>query len=139
MHFDAALERVPARFVGEFGEIEIGGEFAVETGKQIEVESGGYAGGVIVSEQLGSHVLHQIGSEEQGVARAEYFSDVAKETFAGSAIEIADGAAEEKDQQVAGGFALVGDGAQAIEIGLLVADDADEVDVAEFFFAGFQS
>src|SRR5579883_3290763 len=124
MHFDAALERVPARFVGEFGEIEIGGEFAVETGKQIEVESGGYAGGIIVSEQLGSDVLHQVGSKEQGIARA--------------AIEIAGRAAEKKHEKVIAGLAVAGDGAQSIEIRPLEPDDADKVDVAEFLFAGLQ-
>ncbi len=138
MHFDAALERVPARFVGEFGEIEIGGEFAVETGKQIEVESGGYAGGIIVSEQLGSDVLHQVGSKEQGIARAEDFPDVTEETFARAAIEIADRAAEKKHEKVIAGLAVAGDGAQSIEIRPLEPDDADKVDVAEFLFAGLQ-
>src|SRR5579884_1674179 len=138
MHFDAALERVPARFVGEFGEIEIGGEFAVETGKQIEVESGGYAGGIIVSEQLGSDVLHQVGSKEQGIARAEDFPDVTEETFARAAIEIADRAAEKKHEKVIAGLAVAVDGAQSIEIRPLEPDDADKVDVAEFLFAGLQ-
>src|SRR5581483_6993990 len=111
MHFDAALERVPARFVGEFGEIEIGGEVAVETGKQIEVESGGHAGGIIVSEQLGSDVLHQVGSKEQCVARPEDLTNVTEETFARAAIELADRAAEKKHEKVIGGLALAGDSA----------------------------
>lgn len=139
MHFDAALDAVPARFVSKLRKIESRAQLAIEPGKQIEIESGRDSGGIIVSKQLNGDILHQIRAKKEGVASPQDFADIAEEILAGIAIEIADSAAEKKDEEVVAAFALVGHGPQSVEIRALVPDDADEVEIAELFFTGFQS
>src|SRR2546430_6084344 len=97
MHFDAALLRVPAGFVSEFLEAEIGAELAIDASENVHAERGGDACGVVVRKQLRGDIFFEIGADEKGIARRENGADLPKATVGGGAIEIAGGAAEKKN------------------------------------------
>ena len=48
MHFDPAQHVVPARFVGEGVDRNVGAELAVDPVEQVEVELGGHALGIVI-------------------------------------------------------------------------------------------
>ena len=135
MHFDAALFRVPAGFVSEFLEVEIGAEFAIDASEDVHVERGGDAGGVVVREQLCGDIFFEIGADEKRIARREDRADMPEKIVGGGSIEITDGAAEKKNANGIARFAAIDDRLQAFEIRLFETDDVDEVDLAKFLFA----
>src|SRR5882672_2491030 len=135
MHFDAAFFCVPAGFVSEFLEVEIGAEFAIDASEDVHVERGGNASGIVVREELCGDIFFEIGTDEKGIARRENRADLPEKIVGGGAIEIADGAAEEKNADGIARFAAIDDRLQAFEIRLFKTDNVDEIDLAEFFFA----
>ena len=126
----------PAGFVSELLEIEIGAEFAIDAREDVHIEGSGDAGGIVVGEQLCGDVFLEVGADEKGIAGRQDRTHLAEKIVGRGPIEIADGAAEEKDADGVARLAAIDDGAKAFEIRLFETDDVDEVDLAEFFFAG---
>ena len=132
MHFNAACFFVEDGQVLELLQLEVGAEFAIDAREKIEIESGGDTDWVVVSGYQCLFGLEHIRAEEQRIAGLENLAQIAKEVGAGEAIEIADGAAEEEDEQMFTRGAAGGDFTQTVEIFALEADDADAIDVPEF-------
>ncbi len=109
MHFDAAFFCVPAGFVSEFLEVEIGAEFTIDASEDVHVERGGDASGIVVRKQLCGDIFFEIGADEKGIARRENRADLSKKIVGGGAIEIADGAAEKKNADGIARFAAIDD------------------------------
>jgi len=57
--------------MGELFQVEVGAEFAIDAGEDIQVERGSHASGIVVGEQLNFNTFFEIGAEEQGIARFE--------------------------------------------------------------------
>ncbi len=62
---------VPARFVLELAQLEIAAQLAVDAAEQIEIESAGDAGGIVVGHQHAVAFLYQVGADQQRVAGKE--------------------------------------------------------------------
>jgi hypothetical protein len=118
--------------VRELLEVEIGAQFAINAREKIEIESGGDTDGVIVGVNQSLSGLEHVRAEEKRVAGQKNPADAVKKIGTGSAIEVADVAAEEEDEKVLAGGAAGGDFTEAIEILALETDNADAVDVAKF-------
>ena len=96
--------------------VEVGVELAVHDVQHVAVELGGDAGGVVVGGDEPVDVLHEVGAEQERVAGAEPGRELGEERGARRRREVADRAAEERDQAAAAG-------GQRAEVALEVADD----------------
>ena len=67
--------RIPDGAVGERVEVEVAAELAVDPDQQVAVERGGHAERIVVGEQQVALRLHEIGAEQQRVARRERRAD----------------------------------------------------------------
>jgi len=132
MHFDAAGGFIENGDVLELGNVEIGANFAIETSEDIEIEGSGDADGVIVGSDERGDGLHKIRAEEERIAGAKSFANAGKKIDASRAIEIADGAAEEKDEEVLICFAACDDFLKTLKIFAFKTYDMDALNVAEF-------
>src|ERR1039457_410544 len=65
MHFDTTRVAIDPRYVGELTQVKIGFEFAVDTGKQIQVKSGGYSEFVVIGRDQLLGGLFQVRPQEQ--------------------------------------------------------------------------
>ena len=74
-------------------------------------------------------------ASKQRIAFLQDGAHFAKKLIAGGAVEIADGAAEEKHEQAFAFAAALGHFLQSLEIGALESDQADHVHLAEFLLA----
>jgi len=79
-------------------EVEVGTEFGVQHGQDVLVERGGDPGGVVVGGDQCGRILYEIGAEQQRVAVAEAPAHGGEELAALSGEQVADGAAEEGDE-----------------------------------------
>ena len=103
-------------------EVEVGVELAVEHAQHVAVELGGDARGVVVRGDEAVDVLHEVGAEQERVARRETARDRRRGTSrVRLGREVADGAAEERDDAASAGGDLV-------EVVLEVADDRVHLD-----------
>ena len=116
VHLDPLLVLVPLGHVGEAVGREVAVELAVEDVEDVAVELGGDAGGVVVGGDEAGRVLHEVGAEEEPVARRHLVGELLEELGARGRHEVADGAAEEGDHRRALHR-------QATEVLLEVADD----------------
>ena len=135
MHFDSPFRIIPACFVLETAQIEIRAQFPVDPRQQIHIECRCYARRVVVSEQLQLDALLQVCAEQQRIAGTQKRPHLAQKLFARLAIEVADRTPKEQHQQVVLLLASFSHGAQPFQIRLLVADNAYEIDLSQFFFA----
>src|SRR5262249_46993134 len=120
----------------ELLQIKICSEFAIDTREKVHVESGGDARWIVIGEKLNFCTFFKVGAKEQGIARFEDGSNLAKELVGGRAIKVADSAAEKQDADMLTGFTPVNDGTQPFQIWLFETDDVDQFDLSEFLFAG---
>ena len=127
MHLNAALGGVPADAVGEGGEAEVGVEFAVEAGEDVEVEGSGDTGGVIVGSEDGGEALlaagREVGAEEEGVAGLKVGAQATENDGGFVGREVADAGTDVEGENAAadGGLgrpALRGDGGVVKGVGL---------------------
>jgi|ERR1700693_5674724 len=132
MHFDAAGAFIENRDVLKLRNVEIGADFTIEASEQIEIESCSDADGVVVGGDERGDGLHKIRAEEERVPRVESFANAGKKIDASRAIEIADGATEEKDQEMLISFAACDDFLKTLKIFPLEAYDVYALNVAEF-------
>jgi len=136
MHFDAAGVVVDAGDMSELAQVEIGIEFAIDAGEQVEIESGGHPQFVIVCpEQLGDWFF-QIGAQKEGVTRAQSTPNLGQEFNAGMAIKIPNRASQKQHEEMLPALPASGHLQQAIQIFALKTYDTDGIDVAEFAHAG---
>ncbi len=131
VHFDAVRCFVEDGDVGELRKVEVGAEFAIDASQEVEIEGSGDSDRVIVGANQGLHGFEHVGAEQQLVAGQENLTQIVEEIRAGGAIEVADGAAEKKDQQMFASHPARSDFAETVEIFAFEADHADAVDVAE--------
>ena len=131
MHFDAAGELVENGDVLELGNFEISADFAIEASEHVEIEGSGDADGVVVRGDERGDGLHKIRTEEQRIAGTESFTNAGKKIDAGRAVEITDGAAEEKYQEVLIFFATSDDFLETLKIFAFKTDDMDALNVAQ--------
>ena len=89
---------VPERHVGEPADVEVGPEVAVEHPQAVADELLGDAAGVVVGRDQPVGVLDQVGAEQQPVAGLAGVGERAEEGAPLLDVEVADGAAEERDQ-----------------------------------------
>ena len=82
--------------------------------------------------------LLQIGPEQERIAGAQSGPHLAQKFFARIAVEVADGAAEKEHQNMVALVAPFSHRAQPFEVGLFVTDDAHQIDMRQFLFAGGQ-
>lgn len=132
MHFDAAGGCIENRDVLKLGNVEISANFAIEASEQIKIKSSGYADGVVVGSDERGDGLHKIRAEKQRIPRVESFANAGKKINAGRAVEIADGATEEEDQEMLIFFAACDDFLKTLKIFPLEAHNMDALNVAEF-------
>ena len=71
MHLDPALRVVENRLVPEAVEIEIGAEFAVGAGQQVQVECGGHPGGVVVGRHQPRAILAKVDADDEAATARE--------------------------------------------------------------------
>jgi hypothetical protein len=116
-HLDPAPVGVPERHVLERRRVEVGTQFAVDDVQHVAVELGGDAGRVVVGGNQHVRRLHQVGAEEQPLARIQFGAQVVQELGAFGGHQVADGSAEERHQPGAAGR-------QRGEVPGEVADDA---------------
>ena len=146
VHLYAGVLGVPAGAVGEAGGVEVRAEIAVETGKDVAVEGGGDAGGIVVGGEEGGDGLvgagGEVRAEEEGVAGAELGAEVAEEIGGLPRGEVADGGADVEGEGEGVAVARVGAGegeGRGGVVGDLRADgDAGDVrfDAGGGFFEG---
>ena len=100
----------------ECSDVEVGVELAVQHAQDIAVELGGDAGRVVVRGNEPIDVLHEVGAEQERVAGRKTARHLGEELGAFLGREVADRAAEERDDAASAGGDLV-------EMVLEVADD----------------
>ena len=103
LHLDASGSGVPDGAVFEVGEVEVGGELAVEAGQQIQVKCRGDAFGVVVGAQEHVGVLAQVDADEQAALGAHEAADRAQQLRGLVGGEVADRRAREVDDGAARG------------------------------------
>ena len=96
-HLDPLVLAVEQRDVLEVVGVEVGVELAVEHAQHVAVELGGDALGVVVGRLEHARVLDEVGAHQQVVLRAEQARDLAQEAAPAARREVADRAAEERD------------------------------------------
>jgi hypothetical protein len=94
-------------------------ERAVEDAQQVAVELGRHPGGVVVGGLDDGWILDQVGTQEQVVPGSEQRADLHEHAPARAGREVADRAAEQRDEARG-----VPDALDVIEVSLEVADDA---------------
>ncbi len=100
VHFDAALVFVPARFMLEVAQLEIAAQLAIDAPQQIEIERAGDADGVVIGHQHAVAVLYQVRADAAACRRAASARRRSRRNSErASALEIADGAAQEQHQE----------------------------------------
>ena len=132
MHFDAAGFFIEDCLMRKPLQVEVGAEFAIDAGKEVEIKGGGNADRVVVRDNQFLNWLEHVGAEEKRVPGLENEAQIAKKVRAGGAIEVADVAAEKENEQMFARSAASGDFAETVEIFPFEADNADAFDVAEF-------
>ena len=80
-------------------EIEIAAQLVVDPAKQIAVERRGDPQRIIVGEEQFAFGFHQIGAEQQRVARAQRPADAGEQIVRGLRREVADVRSEEQDHE----------------------------------------
>src|SRR5437016_3466226 len=96
VHLDAMALGIIEGVVTETREIEVSVELAIDARKQVEVEPGGNARGVVVGRIEDARILYEIDPDDQGRAPAQDASAMAQEGAGFMRLEIADGRAGEK-------------------------------------------
>ena len=96
-HLDAVLGLVVAGDVVERGEIEVTSEVAIDHRQDVAVERGGDTGGVVVRCDQPLAILDQVGPHKERVTGDHRAGQLAEEPGPACAIEVADGATEERD------------------------------------------
>ena len=132
VHFDTVRCFIEDGEVRELRKVEVGAEFAIDSGQEVEIEGGGDSNRVIVSVNQGLYGFEHVGAEQKRVAGLENLAQIVEEVRACGAIEITDGAAKKEDEQMFARGPARGDFAETVEIFAFEAYDADAVDVAEF-------
>ena len=122
-HLDPLVVGVPQRHVLEGVVVEVGVEPVVEGEQHVAVEVGRDARRVVVGGHDPLRVLHDVGAEQQAVARLEHPRDGCEEAGALVREQVADGAAEE-------GHEARPTGRQPVDVVLEVAHDAQDLGVA---------
>ena len=89
---------VEPRHVLEAVEHEVAAELTVDDSEHVPVELDRDPGGVVVRRLDTGGVLHEVGPEQECVARAESRPQLAEEARALRADEVADRAAEKRDE-----------------------------------------
>ena len=117
-HLDPLVLGVEQGDVVEVLGVEVGVELAVEDAQDVAVELGGDALLVVVGGLQHARVLDQVGAHQQVVVGAEQAADRAQEATAAAGLEVADGAAEERDDP------RPDRRGHAVEVALEVADHA---------------
>ena len=139
MHFDSRQPLVVARFVGEMGDIEMAFEFAIDAREDIEVERGGDPDGIVVcADQFGPR-FDEIGAEKKAIARLHVLADAPQEHGGLGAVEIADGAAEKKQQRALAVLSAGHRHIDPVEVGRFDRFDADALHPAQNFDATVES
>src|SRR5208283_4392802 len=138
MHLDAPRVVIDPGYVGKLVQVKVGLEFAIDSGKQVQVESSRHPEFVIVGlEQLGAGLL-QVGSEKKRIAGLENSPHFGQELHTRTTIKVSNCAPEEQHEQALAFLAIRRHVQQAIEIFALKTENADGIDVAQFPFAHSQ-
>ena len=107
------MVRLEHRDVLEAVDVEVGVELAVHHREHVLVELGGDALRVVVRGFEAVDVLHEIEAEQQVVVGAEPVGDLAQELARAPGGEVADRAAEERDEPAAAAGDRCRDGARS--------------------------
>src|SRR5271165_3287268 len=99
MHLDASGAAIDSCFMGEIAQVEIGIEFTVDTGQQIQIESGRDAEFIIVGAYQLRIGFFQIGPQEQRIARFQDSSHFCEKLETRVTVKIPDRAAKEQYQE----------------------------------------
>src|SRR5262249_29493378 len=102
VHLDAAFGFVVEGVVAELPQVEVGPEFAVDVGQEVEVEGGRDPPGVVVGRLEDGAVLLEIGGEQQAAGGADDPGDVGEQIGRLGRAEVADGRAGKVDDAVRG-------------------------------------
>src|ERR1700690_351381 len=116
-------------------QIEFAAQFAIDSREQILVECGGDACRIIVGEQQLRNRLDEVRREQKRIAFAENGAHLAKELISRGPVEIANRAAEKKNQQLFAITATRGHFLQALQIRALKSNNAHGAHLAEFLAA----
>src|SRR5579883_1808653 len=98
MHLDPASLAVIAGLVRKGALIEIAAEFPVDTAQKVQIKRSRHTRRIVIGLDHGFSRLHQVESDQHRVTRAQTGPDLAQEIAAAAFVEIADRAAEEKNQ-----------------------------------------
>ncbi len=82
VHLDAGRVAVPDGAVGERVHIEVGAKLAVEAHQQVAIEGSGHAERIVIGQEQLALGLHQVGADQQGIARARARRMVARNSAA---------------------------------------------------------
>src|SRR5579864_6042109 len=116
-------------------QVEVGVELAVDARKQVQVEGRSHAERIVVRQDQLRGGLLEIAAQQERVTGLQDSSHLAEKLDAGRTVEIADCAAEEKDEEMLAVLASGSHFEEPVEVFALESDDADGIDVAEFAFA----
>src|SRR5208283_615960 len=100
MHLNTAVLLVADGPVAECVEIEVAAEFGVDAAQKVQVESGGDAERIVIGSQQRLLGFHQVCSQQEQVARLYIASQPLEKIGDCFAFEIADGTAQEEQQQL---------------------------------------
>src|SRR5436190_16699128 len=96
VHLDAVALGIIEGMVTETGQIEVSVELPIDSRKQVEVEPGRNAAGIVIGRVEDTRVLHQVDPDEQDRAPAQDASAMAEEGTGFMRLEITNGGAGEK-------------------------------------------
>src|ERR1700716_2913999 len=133
MHFNPPVFVVPARLMSERRQVKICSQLAINARQHIQVKRRGYAGWIVVRQQLRGDILLQIGPQQQSVTGLQNFANLTQEIVAGRAVEIANRTAQKENEQMVPLVATLRDSSQPLQIWLLVPHDADHINLSQFF------
>src|SRR5690606_13040695 len=102
--------------VAEAGGLDGGVQLATDAAQQIEIESGGDAGAVVVGGLQALAVLEQVDTDQQAAAIRQQAAQVAQEVQCLMRLEVADAGAREESQRTGSPEGL-GQAQRAAEIG----------------------
>ena len=131
MHLDPPIAAVPHRLVRPVHEVEVPEQLAVDARQEVLVERRGDPHRIVVGTHDQRLGLDQVGRQEQAVVGLELGAHAAQERLARRAVEVADGRAEDQDEQLLSRRPAVGHGGQPVQVLGLVAHDAHAFDRAQ--------
>src|SRR5689334_6115096 len=137
MHLDATFLFIPAHFVRERSQIEIGVEFSVYSAENIQIECGCHSGWIVISRQHRIDILHKVCTEQEEISSAKVKLQARQKFDDILSFQIADGAAKKKKKKRMLVRSFTRDLCQAVHP--IAANTFDFANIPKLSFAGIKS